>query len=64
MVPEAGPKQKEAGKRKKMALEGEPETKKLGNKSMRLQKQFYLFLIICLLQLILKLCFAELILDS
>lgn len=42
-----------------MALETEPETMKPKKKSLELQEPFYLSLIICLLQLILKLYLAE-----
>ena len=47
-----------------MGPEAEPETKKPRKKSLRLQEPFYLSLIICLPQLILKSYFAEAILDS
>ena len=51
MVPQAGLEHKELRERDKMAPEMEPETKKPGKKSMRLQKSFYLSLIVCLRKL-------------
>ena len=59
MALKAGPEHKVPEEGNKMVLKAEPETKRLQKKNVRLQKLFYLSLIICLPQLILKSYFAE-----
>ena len=51
---EAGSEHKAPEEGSKTVLEAEPETKRLGKKNVSLQELFYLSLIICLPQLILK----------
>ena len=59
MVPVVDSGHQEPKERDKMVAEAEPKTKKPGKKSLELWGPFYLSLIICLPQLILKSCLAE-----
>ena len=58
MTLEAGSEHKSPEEGSKIVLEADPETKRLG-KNMSLQELFYLSLIICLPQLILKILFCR-----
>ena len=56
---EAGSEHKSPEEGSKTVLEAKPETKRLGKKNVSLQELFYLSLIICLPQLILKIFFCR-----